>query len=354
MRTLKSPDQYKKRQCAKAVNPPLPSIDYGKFGSVTKIYGATPRDIKLLCQQIANSDKVYFTTEEEELMEDNAEVMETDDEDDEEEDPIFMPTEETDVLPPNQPNAEMLPPKKSLNDNFSKNVAHASRNYASMHPELCAAVKLMKMLDNSGCSVALYDKIMAWHMQNLQTKEAITSRALHDRLVSRYNLADTLPIERKITLPYSKLEMKIPCHDAKSMVMCMLTDPRIKDEDYLFFNNNPLEGIPPGFNKLADINSGLCYRETYKQLIEPQPYTQCGRRRILMPFIFYFDGSAIGAYSNLLLQVLKMTVGVFARDYRNKDYAWRPLCYMPSIIKGKGKAKKMVEESNHVDSSDCS
>jgi len=132
----------------------------------------------------------------------------------------------------------------------------------------------------------------------------------------------------------------------------MLTDPRLKDEDYLFFNDDPLAGPPPKFNTVADINTGLCYRETYKQLIEPQPYTQSGRRRILMPFLWYFDGSSIGAYSNLSLQVLKMTVGIFRREYRNQDYAWRPICYMPSITKGKGKAKLLVETSQHVDSQD--
>ena len=348
---FKSPNHYRQctTRCAKTVTPLkldqlLASregvIDYSKYGCVTRTYGATAQDIKMLCAKIESSDQVYFVTKE---------VMQEEQEQEQEQETMETDTGTTEEMAHHDASQE---PDKSIRRGFADYVSHASSNYVSMHPELRAAVELMKMLDDSGCSVALYDKIMDWHMQNLRAREKITSKKLHDRLVERYNLGDTLPKERRIKLPHSKLVTKIPCHDAAAMVRCMLTDPCLTDNDYLFFNDNPLEAPPPEFDTVADINSGLCYRETYKKLIEPQPYTQCGRRRILMPVIWYFDGSPIGAFSNLSLQVLKMTVGIFGRDYRNKDYAWHPVCYVPSMVKGKGKAKELVEESGHVDAQD--
>ena len=62
-------------------------------------------------------------------------------------------------------------PDKSIRRGFAKYVAYAEANHVSMHPELRAAVELMKMLDDHGCSTALYNKIMSWHMQNYRQKQ---------------------------------------------------------------------------------------------------------------------------------------------------------------------------------------
>ena len=39
---------------------------------------------------------------------------------------------------------------------------------------------------------------------------------------------------KKVRLPSSKAVVSVPCHDAGECIVSLLTDPRIKDDDYLF------------------------------------------------------------------------------------------------------------------------
>jgi hypothetical protein len=67
----------------------------------------------------------------------------------------------------------------------------------------------------------------------------------------------------------------------------LLTDPRILPEDYLWFGDDPFGAPPTEWLELEDIDDGLAYRKTYERVTLPQPYTETGRRRVLLPVIGY-------------------------------------------------------------------
>ena len=146
---------------------------------------------------------------------------------------------------------------------------------------MAASIELMSVMNEKGGSNALYDAVCEWHRKNIGSKETIESEKLHQKLVDRYNLQPIMPFEIKIEeLPHTKESAGIACNDSTAMIVDLLTDPRLGDADYLFNGNDPMAGIPESFEEVGDVNTGLAYRKTYEELIEPAPYTEGGRRRV--------------------------------------------------------------------------
>ena len=68
-------------------------------------------------------------------------------------------------------------------------------------------------------------------------------------------------------LPHAKTWVKVVCYDVETVIIWLLTDPRIKESAYMFFGNNPLLLPPENLNYVEGLNTGLAYTETYKKLI---------------------------------------------------------------------------------------
>ena len=130
--------------------------------------------------------------------------------------------------------SKKIVPYDKMKANFCHYVENASHNHEKLTPDMASAVELMKLMDDHGCSVKLYDRLMDWHINSLASKTKITSDKLFERLVARYNLKQCMPFERKVRLPFSGMEVVLPCHDAKAMIQCMLSNPNLTDNDYLF------------------------------------------------------------------------------------------------------------------------
>ena len=91
-----------------------------------------------------------------------------------------------------------------------------------------------------------------------------------------------------MTLPHSRAHVSIVWNDAQAMIQSLFTNPRINNDDYLFFDNNPLKGLPKKMNYVKDLNTGKACMETYKSLITDLT------KQILLPVIFYIDGANTG------------------------------------------------------------
>lgn len=234
-------------------------------------------------------------------------------------------------------------------EKFREYILRSERNRCVLPPEMAAGAELMKMLNDKGGSLALYTDIFKWHCQHLKATTYVGPNKLHKGLVDRCDLDDTMPVEKPVTLPHSKVKLKLVCHDARAMLKDALSDPRITDEDYLFYDKDPLKGPPEEFKVLRDINTGLTYRETHARLIRPSPFTKNGRPKVLLPVIFYLDGCVTGQFNNLSLEILKFTLGIFNAGYRDRDCAWQNLGYVAHYLTEKSQAEAMLESSSHVD-----
>lgn len=238
---------------------------------------------------------------------------------------------------------EYRTPNTKIYGNFKTYVEYANKNYHDLDPNDIAGIELLGIFANKRVPKCLYEEIVRWHNQHLTAAKMSTRADLLMRLETRYNMKLAKPIEQPLILPYSKSRIDVVCHDFKAQLQNLLSDPRIKDDNYLFFNNDPFCPPPEEWTHISDINTGRCYRETHHQLIK-NPEEQ-----VLLPIIFYMDGAVTGQFDNLPIEILKFTLGIFDNDTRNKPYAWRNLGFVRKFNKANTKAEDMIAESDHMD-----
>lgn len=251
---------------------------------------------------------------------------------------------------------------KSILENFRQFCVQARSKYGyegGFQRTTKVAIELLSVLRAGKASLGTYESVMAWHLRaNLKLarhqtlgscKEYVGRETIYKGLLKRYNMFEKVNLVNVITLPSSRSQAKIVSNDFKHCLQSLLTDPRITDQDYLFFNDNPLAPLPrvskdPKKVTIGDINTGQAYRETYKK------YIKSGRKQVLLPIIFYIDGAATGQFANLPVTPLKFTLGIFNRKAREKAHMWRTLAYLPSSTIESSRGRRLLLESSHVDS----
>ena len=266
-------------------------------------------------------------------------------------------------LPPQLPlhgrNDALLDSEEAPDSDESKLIRHLFVEHAAnsqehrdwVDPEVKAGIELMHILTVSRAPLSMFDKLLDWHIAHLACEKTTTRQNLMNKLRDRHNMAGTEPFEVKTTLPSSNVQVKIPCHDAWYQMMDLLTDPRIEEGDYLWCNGDP-EGEPPEeVTVLADLTDGRAYRATYDKLIRPAPYTESGRKKVLLPIIPYMDSCVTGLNENLSLELFKFTIGIFNSKAREKDYTWRVLGAVPQFQSVKADAASATEQSGHIEAS---
>ena len=234
---------------------------------------------------------------------------------------------------------------------YKEFVKESLQNRSWLDVDTQAGIELMNLLHQNGV-LHLYDSILAWHLHYLEATKKVNQKQLIGKLRKRYGMEGTKPYVNRVKLPVSGVKARIPCHDAWAMMQDLLTDPRILPEDYLWFNGDPLGQPPAEWKTLRDINDGLAYRRTYEQKILPKPYTECGRRRVLLPIVLYMDGCVTGFNENLAIEFMKFTLGIFNSKARDKEYTWRNLGAVPQFQRVRAKAVELLQKSGHRDAND--
>jgi len=216
------------------------------------------------------------------------------------------------------------------------------------------AIQLLSTLRKTKASLGTYEGVMQWHLINSgnlaehQTvgdcPDYISRKKMFDLLKKRYNFDDSkYNLVKEITLPSSKAKAKIVLNDAQAAIQSLLTDPRITDDDYLFFDDNPFAPPPAKIDTISDINTGLSYTETYNKLITNR------QKQVLLPVLFYIDGAATGQFADLKITAVKFSLGIFKRKARDKDHFWRILGYVPDVSASKTRGQRIFAESGHAE-----
>jgi len=226
-----------------------------------------------------------------------------------------------------------------------------------LEPNQKVAIDLLSIIRKTNAPLCLYEDIMRWYLMHTgkiypqqklgESPDYLSRTNLYKQLNFCYNIhPKKYNIRKDVVLPGSSSQVSIVMNDAASMFQSLLTDPRIKDEDYLFFDDDPFASPPSNITHLGDINTGQAYIETYKRLISKNPL----KKQVLLPILFYIDGSATGQFVDLKITAVKFTFGIFRREARDKHYLWRTLGYVPDVSKSfKSRGKRIFVDSNHMD-----
>ena len=276
--------------------------------------------------------------------EDAAPIQEDDDSDSEDEQSTLMNELDAAADDDSSNNNNNLPDESMLHE-FEAYCQESYKDRIPMDKDTTAALELLALLSKKRVPLNVYDVVFQWHLSNLGATKFVDQKALVKKLKERYNMEKNQPKKLKnLLLPHSKSRIDLVVHDAKYQIMSLLTDPRIRDEDYLFFNDDPFQGPPPEFEYVSDINTGRSYRETYDLLITDPA------KQVLFPVIFYMDGAVTGQFDNLPIEALKMTLGIFNQITRDKAMAWRNIGYVTRFIHERTKAEDILLASEHMDS----
>ena len=216
-------------------------------------------------------------------------------------------------------------------------------------------IRLLLRLRATKASLNTYESMMEWHLEESgkmlpgqtlsQCKDYISSHTIYSTLRLRYKFNPYCGYKLdKVILPHSQAAVKIVKYNAKAVITSLLTDPRLCDEDYLFFDNNPLQPPPDNITEIQDLNTGRAYTATYEKLIKDSS------KQILLPVIFYIDAATTGQFVELPVTALKITLGIFNRKARDKNHLWRVLGYVPQVSPRVSRGKRIIADSNHAES----
>jgi len=234
---------------------------------------------------------------------------------------------------------------------FKKYVRNAYANFAELTETEKTAIKIMHKLIKKRATLDTYNDVMQWHLEESKklgrnaplgkSKYYVSRDKLMQKLRKRYDMQKKYATPRTIVLPHTNSKVVIWKKLARDNVIALLTDPRWKDEDWLYFDENPFARPPEKGPIAEDLNTGQAYQKTYNELITKP-------NQILVAIPLYIDGAVTGQYDKLQVTALKMTLGILNRYARDKEYAWKTLGYVSNYTKEDSRGRKIFVESGHV------
>lgn len=219
-------------------------------------------------------------------------------------------------------------------------------------------IKLLGVLKGTRASLKTYDKILEWHHRekgDISEREGlehvdnvdkyISRRQMLKILRQRYFLTDKQARTETIRLPNSKATVTMVFHNAWDCIESLLTDPRVKDDDYNFHGNNPLAAPPPITNDstISELHTAMAYKKAYEK------YIKYPGKQVLLPIVMYIDGAVTGQFSDLPVTALKIALGIHTRKHRDKEMAWRTLGYVAQVLTPSSRGKNLLKESGHME-----
>ena len=192
-------------------------------------------------------------------------------------------------------------------------------------------LQLLQLLQKSNAPLHLYDSIMQWSRQaaivgNFRFEAPSPTRStLLNELIETTNMKPLLPTIIDFELPHAKQHVKIILHDIQRSIHSLLTDLELMKEENLIFKNSPLED--PNNNEsdiIEDVNDGTCFKEAYRRLCKD------GEKDVLCPLILFIDKTHTDTKGNQTLEPICLTLGIFKKEIRRKENAWRIIGFVPS------------------------
>ena len=225
----------------------------------------------------------------------------------------------------------------------------------SFPKETKSSIKLMDVLRRKKAPLNAFSEVLEWHLKESgtihehetlnDTQKYHHRETLLKKLYPRYKMLEMMPKIKRIKLPSSKASVEIPYRDAHECVVSLLTDPRRKDTDFLFHGDNPWGSPPEKITHLSELNTGEAYLKSYEKRVTK-------KNQILVQVPFYIDGATTGQFVDLPVTPLKISLGIFTREAREKEWAWRTIGWLPQVRKAKSRGKSIFKDSNHLESYD--
>ena len=192
-------------------------------------------------------------------------------------------------------------------------------------------IELLHLLKELKAPLKAFSCILNWaakannqgHVFQVDTQPS--RRTVVHKLFCRYNMKGLIPKEKSLYLPYSRRIVPMIYFDAREVFASLLNCPLLnRDENYLFDSpaKDPFVGPISSSTTIGDINTGRCYRKTYKALVK-KPGVD-----MILPSIMAMDKTQVDTYGRLQMEPLTMSHGLLKHSIRSKHMAMRILGYI--------------------------
>ena len=200
-----------------------------------------------------------------------------------------------------------------------------------------ANIELYQLLKQSGAPAYLFDKIQDWGIQHANNLIGSNGQNLQRRATFVKNMSQKVygrefskamsPKIETLHLPSGNVIDVVTC-SIKEQIVSLLTNYKLMKPDNLLLNpHNPF--AEPNNTNLGEIDTGWWWRETKAEICRN------GTNHILLPLVFFIDGSNIDKNGRLQVEPVTFTLGIFKRKLRNVAEAWRTIGYIEDIKNSK-------------------
>ena len=252
-------------------------------------------------------------------------------------------------------NQEKAAPNTFIRDDFRDYCNKAPKTFMEFTSTQICAIRLVATLHKKKAPLNAYESLMDWHIRSLgglkdhevasDSPLYIGRKALIKMLAERYNFEHQFPFQKILRLPVSGTLTRVTCHEFSAVLQRLLTNPRIKEKDYLFHKDHPLAGPPDDLDYVADLNTGRGYIVTWQKLV-----TEEGEQA--MPVIVYIDGSAVTHFHDFEIIPVKVSLGIFTKEARMQDHFWATLGYIEKVHKVGGRGDNIMATCHHLEDQD--
>jgi hypothetical protein len=128
-------------------------------------------------------------------------------------------------------------------------------------------------------------------------------------------------------LPHSKRIVSVVYFDAREVFASLLSCPTInKDANFLFHGQEGAPFVEPSrSSNLGDIDTGRCYKRTYKALVKTKGVG------MILPCVLAMDKTHIDSAGRLQMEPITILHGLLTHTVRSQPSAMRILGYINHI-----------------------
>ena len=232
---------------------------------------------------------------------------------------------------------------------------------------LLAQIDLLRILSRSGCSLAIYDRIIQWLLhyskkdkkRNIWTEcEIMTRKPLITELKKIFETKKHEPIPKQVVFAYDGRSATIPTFSFLTEAMSLLHDPTTMSPDNiipgydiysgktgeLFWDDSKSSYTPNDpHRKMGEITTSLTFQRSVQRFCS-KPH------HMPVPLVFFYDKANLDRNGGLALSPLIFTFGFFKSKRRRRSKFWRPLAYVPNLDIGQGRSSSknaFVKQQEH-------
>ena len=243
-------------------------------------------------------------------------------------------------------------PNTTVCSQFKEYVASKQNNTIRFSKDEACAIRLMDLMWKKKTPLNAYNPLLTWHFRErgyirdhqtaTDSEHYISRDKMLKTLKSRYNIANKMPFEKKIILPVSGTVAKITLHNTEGVLQRLLSNPRIEEDDYLFFDDDPTKGPPEDLLHVGDLITGKAFTDTYHKLINKD---ETGEQLLGIPM--YIDGAAVSQFHHMEIIAVRVSLSIFTREARLKEHMWATIGYIETVGQTGSREEKIKSQTNH-------